>query len=358
MGDLHRLRGCGGSRGELQQRRPVLVDLHLRRFPARLADELPDREGPDAGAVEHLDELGERIAEHDRPGVDQGQHRGRLRAVGGQIGPGGRLMQHGDRRPGEPGRLRRRRDLEGLGGQHGHRVARPHPVRGQHPRTRARRGVHLRPTRAHRFVRLAGRHPGAALRCAAQGLGEGTHWSTPGSMLITDTVLHSYGRPVQPRPRLTVLGSINMDLAVRTARLPGPGETVLGTTFATAQGGKGANQAIAAARAGADVTMIGAVGTDAFGTELTAALRDQDITIDLLRTVDGPSGIAVITVDDGRREHHRRGSGRGRSAHRVDRRRGQGHPGVGDAAFCNWRSPSRPSSPARRRPQLPAYRCC
>jgi len=96
-----------------------------------------------------------------------------------------------------------------------------------------------------------------------------------------------------------VLGSINMDLAVRTARLPGPGETVLGTTFATAQGGKGANQAIAAARAGADVTMIGAVGTDAFGTELRAALRDQDITIDLLRTVDGPSGIAVITVDDG-----------------------------------------------------------
>ena len=95
-----------------------------------------------------------------------------------------------------------------------------------------------------------------------------------------------------------MLGSVNMDLVVRTARLPGPGETVLGTTFATSQGGKGANQAIAAARAGADVTMIGAVGTDAFGTELTTALRGQDVTIDLLRTVDGPSGIAVITVDE------------------------------------------------------------
>src|SRR6478609_1422659 len=72
-------------------------------------------------------------------------------------------------------------------------------------------------------------------------------------VLIPDTVRHSYRRPVHARPRLTVLGSVNMDLVVRTARLPGPGETVLGTTFATSQGGKGANQAIAAARAGADV---------------------------------------------------------------------------------------------------------
>jgi ribokinase len=95
-----------------------------------------------------------------------------------------------------------------------------------------------------------------------------------------------------------VLGSLNMDLVVRAARLPAPGETVLGTDFATLQGGKGANQAIAAARAGADVTMLGAVGTDAFGTELSAALRAHGITVDRLRTVDGPSGIAVITVDD------------------------------------------------------------
>jgi len=117
-------------------------------------------------------------------------------------------------------------------------------------------------------------------------------------VLINDTVGHSYRRPVQPRPRLTVLGSLNMDLVVRTARLPAPGETVLGSSFATSQGGKGANQAIAAARAGADVTMIGAVGTDAFGAELTAALRAQGVSTDRLRTVDGASGIAVITVDE------------------------------------------------------------
>ena len=88
-----------------------------------------------------------------------------------------------------------------------------------------------------------------------------------------------------------------MDLVVRTPRLPAPGETVLGSAFATSQGGKGANQAIAAARAGADVTMIGAIGTDAFGAELSAALRTQGVGIDRLRSVDGPSGIAVITVD-------------------------------------------------------------
>jgi ribokinase len=117
-------------------------------------------------------------------------------------------------------------------------------------------------------------------------------------VLMPATVLHDYRRHVHPRPRLTVLGSINMDLVVRTPRLPAPGETVLGSAFASSQGGKGANQAIAAARAGADVTMIGAIGTDAFGAELSAALRNQGVLLERLRTVQGPSGIAVITVDE------------------------------------------------------------
>ena len=99
--------------------------------------------------------------------------------------------------------------------------------------------------------------------------------------------------------RLVVLGSLNMDLIVRAAQLPRPGETVLGSEFATSQGGKGANQAIAAARAGAEVALIGAVGTDAFGDQLTAALIADGIDITGLRRLDGPSGIAVITVDDG-----------------------------------------------------------
>lgn len=100
-------------------------------------------------------------------------------------------------------------------------------------------------------------------------------------------------------PRLVVLGSINMDLVVRAPHLPRPGETVLGGGFATSQGGKGANQAIAAARAGADVTMIGAVGDDPFGSQLAAALLSDGVRIDLLRRHPGPSGIAVITVDEG-----------------------------------------------------------
>lgn len=97
--------------------------------------------------------------------------------------------------------------------------------------------------------------------------------------------------------RVTVLGSINMDLTAVTDHLPAPGETVLGDAFATAQGGKGANQAIAAARSGSETTFLGAVGDDAFATDLAARLRDASVDASLLRRTDGPSGIAVITVD-------------------------------------------------------------
>ncbi|MET0864725.1 MAG: ribokinase, partial [Nakamurella sp.] len=100
------------------------------------------------------------------------------------------------------------------------------------------------------------------------------------------------------RPRLAVLGSINMDLRVLAAHLPAPGETILGSGFSTGQGGKGANQAIAAANAGARVTMIGAVGDDAFGTELVEALGVAQVATDNVRRLAGPSGIAIITVDD------------------------------------------------------------
>jgi len=102
-----------------------------------------------------------------------------------------------------------------------------------------------------------------------------------------------------PHPRLAVLGSINMDLRVRAPRLPSAGETILGSAFASGQGGKGANQAIAAARAGAQVAMIGATGEDAFGEELIDALTAAGVDIAGVRRLDGPSGIAVITVDDG-----------------------------------------------------------
>lgn len=98
-------------------------------------------------------------------------------------------------------------------------------------------------------------------------------------------------------PTVVVLGSVNMDLVTTTARRPAPGETVLGSGFATVPGGKGANQAIAAARSGARVRFLGAIGDDAFGAELTAALSDAGVDTTLLRRVDGASGIASIVVD-------------------------------------------------------------
>ncbi|GAA3370239.1 ribokinase [Streptomyces sannanensis] len=98
--------------------------------------------------------------------------------------------------------------------------------------------------------------------------------------------------------RIAVLGSTNMDLVAYVARAPQHGETVTGREFRTVPGGKGANQAIAAARSGAEVTMIGAVGNDDFGTRLRATLDHSGVDTDLLRTVEGPSGTAHIVVDD------------------------------------------------------------
>ncbi|SFM79972.1 Ribokinase [Nocardia asteroides] len=99
-------------------------------------------------------------------------------------------------------------------------------------------------------------------------------------------------------PTIVVLGSVNMDLVTSTARRPAPGETVLGSGFTTVPGGKGANQAIAAARSGARVRFLGAVGADAFGETLRATLTGAGVDTALLRTVDGPSGVATIVVDD------------------------------------------------------------
>jgi ribokinase len=97
---------------------------------------------------------------------------------------------------------------------------------------------------------------------------------------------------------IAVLGSTNMDLVVYVEKAPHRGETVTGRDFRTIPGGKGANQAIAAARAGATVSVIGAVGNDAFGTRLRSTLEHSGVTTDHLRTVEGPSGTAHIVVDD------------------------------------------------------------
>ncbi len=99
-----------------------------------------------------------------------------------------------------------------------------------------------------------------------------------------------------PSPSITVVGSINMDLVASTDRLPSPGETVLGSSFRTVPGGKGSNQAIAAARAGGNVSFVGAVGSDAFADPLVATLVDAGVRTDRVRRVEGASGIASISV--------------------------------------------------------------
>ena len=97
---------------------------------------------------------------------------------------------------------------------------------------------------------------------------------------------------------ITVFGSANMDLVAYVSQAPKLGETVTGRDFRTVPGGKGANQAIAAARAGAEVTFLGAVGEDAFGTEMRHTLANAGVDVSLLRRVPGASGIAHIVVDD------------------------------------------------------------
>ncbi|MFD6335948.1 MULTISPECIES: ribokinase [unclassified Streptomyces] len=97
---------------------------------------------------------------------------------------------------------------------------------------------------------------------------------------------------------IVVLGSANMDLVVYVAHAPKHGETVTGREFRTIPGGKGANQAVAAARLGGQVAMIGAVGADEYGELLRHTLEASGIDTDLLRTDEGASGTAHIVVDD------------------------------------------------------------
>ena len=97
-------------------------------------------------------------------------------------------------------------------------------------------------------------------------------------------------------PRLTVVGSINLDLVAQAERLPRPGETVSGARFSRVPGGKGANQAVAAARLGARVRMVGCVGRDELADAALAGLREAGVEERWLAK-DAPTGIALITVD-------------------------------------------------------------
>jgi len=97
--------------------------------------------------------------------------------------------------------------------------------------------------------------------------------------------------------RIVVVGSINIDLVGATQRIPLAGETVEGLSFRTFPGGKGANQAVAAARLGASVTILGKLGTDAFGAQLRESLEESKVNTDGIEIVSGSSGVALITTD-------------------------------------------------------------
>jgi ribokinase len=102
------------------------------------------------------------------------------------------------------------------------------------------------------------------------------------------------------RPRIVVIGSINIDLVVACARVPQPGETIRGGDLATFPGGKGANQAVAAARLGADVYLVGRVGDDAFGRTMRAKLEESGVNTRFVRTTrSAATGTAAILIQKG-----------------------------------------------------------
>jgi len=99
--------------------------------------------------------------------------------------------------------------------------------------------------------------------------------------------------------RVCVVGSVNADLTFTVDALPRPGQTVLASSLSSSPGGKGGNQAVAAARAGAAVQLVAALGTDSAADQLRSHLRDNEVGLDGVVNLPGPSGSAVIVVDSG-----------------------------------------------------------
>jgi len=104
---------------------------------------------------------------------------------------------------------------------------------------------------------------------------------------------------IMPKPKITVIGSSNTDLVAKVPRMPAPGETILGAEFVIAAGGKGANQAVAAARLGSEVTFIAKVGNDDFGDRALENFEQDGIITDFVfRAEHTPTGVALIFVDE------------------------------------------------------------
>src|SRR5258706_12125425 len=131
---------------------------------------------------------------------------------------------------------------------------------------------------------------------AVRGRGSGTGRASAQS--CRPEVLLGASQRMASKP-IVIVGSVNVDLVLRCQRLPLPGETVVGRDFRVLPGGKGANQAVAAARLGAAVEFIGCVGDDPFGAQAAAALREGGITLThLLSMAAGATRVAVVLVED------------------------------------------------------------
>lgn len=141
--------------------------------------------------------------------------------------------------------------------------------------------------------------------------------------------------------RVVVVGSINLDVVVSAGRLPAPGETVLGGELQRHPGGKGANQAVAAARAGARVAMVGAVGDDAEGRGGLEALAAEGVDLDAVARTAAASGVAIIAVDPAGRNQIVVAPGANAllGPPHVDRAFGHLAPGAGDVVLVSLEVP-------------------
>lgn len=141
------------------------------------------------------------------------------------------------------------------------------------------------------------------------------------------------------KPKIVVVGSSNTDMIIKLDRIPKPGETRLGGEFITAPGGKGANQAVAAARAGGDVALVARVGQDMFGERAVAGFVEQGINVDYVRFDKSPSGVALIFVAEDGENSIGVGSGANAKLSPADVRKARRAIADADAVIMQLESP-------------------
>ena len=140
-------------------------------------------------------------------------------------------------------------------------------------------------------------------------------------------------------PRIVVVGSSNTDMIIKLDRIPRPGETRLGGEFLTAAGGKGANQAVAAARAGGAVTLVARVGQDMFGERAVAGLAENGINVDFVQYDKSPSGVALIFVGEDGENSIAVGSGANARLSPADVRKAKAAVAAADVVIMQLETP-------------------